>query len=236
MGVLLPSPLTTTPAPSLYSRAVGESQNATVPGLRSPPSVLSSPNFQHKTHGMPSPLTHNPAAYRLTNPLPHRGRRHSSSAVHDFAAVVQQAQAQDQGVPAPATPSSSSPTSATSTTCASPFALNYDYASSVDGGGGSGSPLSPGGHPGYLAAVSCYYDEQVHRASFGHEHVGFHGYQHAHAHAQLHHPSPSLHYAAAASQYAVHPHHHHQAPFVHISVPFQGEMVNGRGSYMQWRV
>ncbi|TCD62114.1 hypothetical protein EIP91_007468 [Steccherinum ochraceum] len=237
MGVLLPSPLTTVPAYSRvesFTTAEKAHQAQALAGHRPPPSHAKSSSESSLT--LP-PFSQN-QSYHHANPHPH-GRRHSLSSVSvssgptDFSDRT--AIATDPGAPAPGTPTStSSPTSATST--ASPFAMNYDYSSSSVDGGGSGS-LSPSGHhghgghgyPPYLAAVSCYYDERVHRSP-----PDFHGYHPSH-HSP--HPPHASHYASGhGASAAAYQQYHHQAPFVHISVPVQGEMVNGRGSYLQWRV
>ncbi|KAH8094679.1 hypothetical protein BXZ70DRAFT_353219 [Cristinia sonorae] len=249
MGVLLPSPLTTAPSPSLYS-SMTDRESHSASGPRSPRSPTTRPSLHIHNTTHQQVYHHHPP--HLNTNLPPHVRRHShsgsfSSFSHQLHTSVN-AMTTDSVVSAPGTSptaTSASATSATSPTVSaaesrSSYPLNYDYTSS--NGSGSVSPPSSElshtvhGHPPYLTALSCYYDIDVH-ASFGtprapvthgqtcSESSGFHEFQ------QQHHYAASG--SAAAPRYQQQPQQH---SFVHISVPVQGDMINGRGSFLQWRV
>lgn len=232
MGVLLPSPLSTVPVPSMYGRiSIDESQTQTATadsshgtGHRSPPTS----NSAGPSHSM-SPLKQN-QAYHTSHPS--HSRRHSGSMVGTnelVHAVTTESSISGHSPPTPSSVSASSPTSATSTS--SPFTLNYDYTNSV-AGSLSATTEHQSGQTAYLSAVSCYYEDHTSHIRSSHTHDGDVSAVYSGYHVQPHYSSAGVPLMATHGSH----YHHQQAPFVHISVPVQGDMMNGRGSFLQWRV
>lgn len=205
MGVLLPSPLTTAP----YTRiSIDEPSQSSASRLHDPPSSPPAPaKVTHHHHS--ASLTHNEVYHRPPTSGsvgPTHARRHTHSGVISSHELAMMPPSHP---PPASTPSPTSATSTSSVSSSSPFAqtVNYDYAPTTRSSGS----LSP---------VETY---QHHPSAAYHTPVSY--YQ----------QDPRSYQHFQSQQYGAPVSHYHQAPFVHISVPVQGDLVNGRG-YMQWRV